>query len=97
MSGSHGRPQEMLQCVGVQNIGYVQITDTDGTLRDGGVSKHPGSGDGHVDVASWLEAIHVGGFQDWMMIDAWEIPGVYDACIKGQLAIDAALDCAKDG
>jgi hypothetical protein len=36
----------MLRRVGVENIGYVQFCDTDGTLRDGGISRHLACGDG---------------------------------------------------
>ena len=42
MTGSTGKPEEMLRRVGVQNIGYVQFCDTDGTLRDGGTIQAPG-------------------------------------------------------
>jgi hypothetical protein len=31
------------------------------------------------------------------MIDAWQIPDVYDACIQGKRAIDAALARAESG
>ncbi len=37
MNGSTGRPHEMLKRIGVQNVGYVHLTDTDGTLREGDV------------------------------------------------------------
>ena len=35
MNGSTGRPHELLERVGVKNIGYLHFTDCDGTLRDG--------------------------------------------------------------
>ena len=88
MTGSTGRPHEMLERIGVRNIGYLHLTDTDGTLRDGGTSKHLACGDGHVDMARSLQVLSDGGFQGWAMIDAWEIPDVYDACVKGKKAID---------
>jgi sugar phosphate isomerase/epimerase len=91
MNGSTGRPHEMLQRIGVQHIGYVHFTDTDGTLRDGGTSKHLACGDGHIDVPRSLQTLLDGGFRGWIMIDAWQIPDVYDACRKGKQAIDAAL------
>jgi len=91
MSGSQGRPHEMLQRVGVKNIGYVHLTDTDGTLRDGGTSKHLPCGDGHANIPHSLDTLLQGGFRGWVMIDGWEIPDVYDACVKGRRAIDAAL------
>ncbi|MEW6238632.1 MAG: sugar phosphate isomerase/epimerase family protein [Candidatus Omnitrophota bacterium] len=91
MSGSSGKPHEMLKRIGVENIGYVHLTDTDGTLRDGGTSKHLACGDGHVDIDSALKTLYDGGFQGWIMIDAWEIPDPYDACVKGKKAIERAL------
>jgi sugar phosphate isomerase/epimerase len=50
MNGSTGRPHEMLSRIGIKNLGYVQLTDGDGTLRDGGTSKHIACGDGHIDL-----------------------------------------------
>lgn len=90
MDGSTGRPHEMLQRIGVENIGFVHLTDTDGTLRDGGASKHLPCGDGHVDLPASFAALRDGGFRGWIMIDGWEIPDPYDACVKGKRAIDAA-------
>ncbi|MHC4404872.1 MAG: sugar phosphate isomerase/epimerase family protein [Planctomycetota bacterium] len=90
MSGSTGRPHEMLRRIGVGAVAYVHLTDTDGTLRDGGTSKHLPCGDGHVDVDASLATLRDGGFAGWIMIDAWEIPDPYDACAKGKRAIDRA-------
>ncbi len=90
MNGATGRPHEMLTRVGVKNIGYVQFTDGDGTLRDGGTSKHLGCGDGHIDIAASLKTLKDGGFRGWIMIDEWEVPDPYDACIKGMKAIRRA-------
>jgi sugar phosphate isomerase/epimerase len=87
MSGSRGKPHEMLERVGAQNIGYVHFTDCDGTLRDGGTSKHLAAGDGHIDIPASLEMLREGGFRGWIMIDGWEIPDPYDACVKGMKAI----------
>ena len=69
MTGSTGKPEEMLRRVGVENIGYVQFCDTDGTLRDGGTSKHLACGDGHVDCAKSLKLLKDGGFRGWIMMD----------------------------
>jgi sugar phosphate isomerase/epimerase len=91
MSGSTGRPHEMLKRIGVENIGYVHLTDTDGTLRDGGTSKHLPCGDGHVDIDASLATLWQGGFEGWVMIDAWEIPDPYEACAKGKRAVGEAL------
>ncbi|MBM3883319.1 MAG: sugar phosphate isomerase/epimerase [Verrucomicrobia bacterium] len=90
MNGSTGRPHEMLARVGVQNIGYVHLTDTDGTLRDGGTSKHLSCGDGHAQIPESLRVLRGGGFRGWIMIDGWEVPDPYEACVKGKEMIDAA-------
>ena len=90
MSDSTGRPHEMLKRIGVENIGYVHFTDTDGTLRDGGTSKHVPCGDGHIDVDAALTTLRDGGFRGWIMIDAWEVPDPYDAGVKGLQAIHRA-------
>lgn len=92
MNESNGRPHDMLKRIGVENIGYVHFTDTDGTLRDGGTSKHLPCGDGHVDVAAALATLRDGGFRGWIMIDAWEIPDPYDAGVKGLKAIRKAME-----
>jgi len=89
MNGSTGKPHEMLERVGVKNVGYVHLTDTDGTLRDGGTSKHVACGDGHADIPASLRLLRAGGFRGWIMIDAWEIPDPYDACRKGKRMLDA--------
>ncbi len=91
MNGSTGKPHEMLQRIGVDRIGYVHFTDSDGTLRDGGTSKHLSCGEGHVDIPGSLRTLLEGGFRGWIMIDEWEIPDPYDACIKGKQAIDKIL------
>ena len=70
--------------------GYVQFCDTDGTLRDGGTSKHLACGDGHVDCAKSLKLLREGGFRGWIMVAEWEVPDPYDACIKCKRAIDQA-------
>ena len=95
MNGSTGRPHEMLKRVGVQRIGYVQLTDTDGTLRDGGTSKHLPCGDGHVDIDASMALLRDGGFKGWIMIDAWEFPDPYDACRKGKQAIERNRKSSK--
>ncbi len=90
MNGSTGKPEELLRRVGAKNIGYVQFCDTDGTLRDGGTSKHLACGDGHLDCARSLQVLREGGFRGWIMVDEWEVPDPYDACVKCKQAIDAA-------
>jgi sugar phosphate isomerase/epimerase len=88
MNGSTGKPEELLQRIGVKNIGYVQFCDTDGTLRDGGTSKHVACGDGHTDCAKALKLLKDGGFRGWIMVDEWEVPDPYDACVKCKRVID---------
>jgi sugar phosphate isomerase/epimerase len=89
MNGSTGRPHEMLKRIGISNIGYIHFTDTDGTRRDGGTSKHLPCGDGHIDVTASLETLWQGGFRGWMNVDTWEIPDPYDGCLKAKRAFDA--------
>lgn len=91
MNGSTGKPHEMLQRVGVKNIGYCHLTDTDGTLRDGGTSKHLAVGDGHANIAASLQILREEGFSGWIMMDGWEIPDPYDAAVKMKRAVDAAM------
>jgi len=92
MNGSTGKPHELLQRIGVGNIGYIHFTDTDGTRRDKGTSKHLACGDGHIDVTASFETLWKGGFRGWMNIDTWEIPDPYDACRKAKRAIDAFFE-----
>ena len=84
------KPEELLQRVGVKNIGYVQFCDADGTCRDGGTSTHLGCGDGRTDCAKGLRILKEGGFRGWLMVDAWEVPDPYDACLKCKRAFDQA-------
>lgn len=88
MNGRTCKPEELLQRVGVPNIGYVQFCDTDGTCRDKGTSTHLGCGDGRTDCNKGLRLLKEGGFRGWMMVDAWEVPDPFDACIKCKRAMD---------
>ena len=90
MNHATGKPEEMLQRVGVENIGYVQFCDSDSTLRDGGTSKHLACGDGRTDFAKGLKMLKDGGFRGWIMSDEWEVPDPYDACLKCKQAADRA-------
>jgi sugar phosphate isomerase/epimerase len=90
MNGSRGKPHEMLQRIGVEHIGYVHLTDCDGTLR-GGTSRHLPCGEGHVDIPAALATLRRGGFSGWIMIDQWKIPDPYEASIQGKRAIERAL------
>jgi sugar phosphate isomerase/epimerase len=88
MCGSTGKPEEMLKRVGVSNIGYVQFCDTDGKLREGGTSTHLACGDGHTDCARGLQVLRDGGFRGWIMVDEWEVPDPYVACVRCKQVID---------
>ncbi len=90
-NASSGRPHELLARIGVEHIGYVHFTDTDGTIRDGGTSKHLGAGDGHIDVAASFDTLRTGGFKGWIMIDTWQIPDPYNASTKGLRAVREAM------
>jgi sugar phosphate isomerase/epimerase len=90
MNGRIGKPEELLLRVGVENIGYLQFCDTDSTLRDGGTSTHLGCGDGKTDCAKALKILKAGGFRGWIMVDEWEVPDPYDACVKCKRAIEEA-------
>ncbi len=83
------RDRSTRERIGVDRIGYIQFTDTDGTLFHG-TSKHLPCGDGHIDVQKSLETLWRGGFEGWFMFDAWDTQNPYDACHKGRLAVEAA-------
>ena len=87
MSGIKGKPEEMLKRVGVNHIGHVHLTDTDGSIYKG-TSRHLACGEGHCDIAASLEVLRDGGYQGWIMIDAWMIEDVYHAAQMGIDAID---------
>ncbi len=89
MNGGKGRPEELLERFGVHRVGYVHLTDTDGTIFSG-TSRHLPCGDGHLDIHKSLETLWRGGYEGWIMIDPWKIRDPYDACRKGRLAIESA-------
>lgn len=89
MNGSTGKPHELLEKLGMDRLGYIHFTDSDGTLYRG-TSKHLPAGDGHIDIHKSLQTLWNGGYEGWIMIDAWMTPDPYDACRKGRLAIEAA-------
>ncbi len=86
MGGSKGKPEDLLQKLGVHRVGYIHLTDTAGTMF-GGTSRHLPCGDGHVDIRKSLEILWRGGYEGWIMIDAWKTPDPYDACRRGREAI----------
>ena len=67
----------------------MHLTDTDGTQRPGGSTKHLACGDGHIDLDASYRTLPEGGFRGWRMVDAWAIPDVYDAFDKGLASIQA--------
>jgi sugar phosphate isomerase/epimerase len=89
MNGSRGKPHELLEKLGVDRIGYIHFTDTDGTLFHG-TSRHLPCGDGHVDIPKLLETLWNGGYQGWINIDPWMTRDPYEACRKGKRAIETA-------
>lgn len=89
MSGSKGKPEEMLERLGVGHIGHIHLTDTDGTLF-GGTSKHLPCGEGHCDIQASLKTLWEGGYDGWIMIDAWMTEDAYVATHKGKEAIEKA-------
>jgi sugar phosphate isomerase/epimerase len=89
MSGGKGKPEELLLRLGVDRVGYIHLTDSDGTLF-GGTSKHLPCGDGHLDIPKSLETLWTGGYEGWIMIDPWKTKDPYDACRKGRHAIENA-------
>ncbi len=93
MSGGKGKPEAMLEALGVRHIGHVHLTDTDGTMF-AGTSKHLPCGDGHCDIGASLKTLWQGGYRGWIMIDGWMIEDAYDACRKGKRAIERALSAA---
>jgi sugar phosphate isomerase/epimerase len=52
----------MLKALGVEHIGHVHLTDTDGTLF-GGTSRHVVCGDGHCDMQASLKTLWDGGYR----------------------------------
>lgn len=96
MSGGHGKPEEMLRALGVQYIGHVHLTDTDGTIFNG-TSKHLPCGEGHCDIAASLRALWEGRYDKWIMIDAWMIEDAYRAASAGKAAIEAARESLGRG
>lgn len=89
MNGGTGKPEDLLERFGVHRLGYIHFTDTDGTIFNG-TSKHLPCGDGHIDVPRSLETLWKGGYEGWIMIDAWMTKDPYDACRKGRRAVEAA-------
>ena len=57
----------------------------------GGTSKHLACGEGHANIPEPLRILRDGGYRGWIMVDAWEIPDPYDACLKAKRMLDAAL------
>ncbi len=89
MNGGKGKPEKLLERLGVERLGYIHLTDTDGTMF-GGTSKHLPVGDGHVDFEKTFDILWKGGYEGWIMIDPWKTRDPYDACRKGRNAIVAA-------
>ena len=96
LTGGKLRPDRLLQELGVGRVGYVQLTDGDGTLTkrpDGstGTSKHLPAGEGKYDLHGLLEMLYRGGFRGWVQIDTWETEDPFHASRAGRQAVQAAL------
>jgi|LSQX01.1.fsa_nt_gb sugar phosphate isomerase/epimerase len=89
MTGSTGKPEDMLRKLGVEHIGHVHLTDTDGTQFNG-TSTHLPCGEGYCDIQASMRLLWEGGFDGWVMIDGWMIEDVYRAATKGIEAIRTA-------
>jgi len=90
MNGARGKPEELLRRIGVEHIGHVQFTDSDGTIFKG-TSRHLGCGDGKLDIRENLRVLWEGGYRGWFMIDAWNTEDPYDASLKGKRAMESFL------
>lgn len=96
LTGGKCRPDILLKELGVGRVGYVQLTDGDGTLRtlpDGtvGTSKHLASGLGKYDIQGLLDILYHGGFRGWIQMDTWETEDPFYASKMGKRAVDMAL------
>jgi sugar phosphate isomerase/epimerase len=89
ISGATLKPENLLKRV-VGRIGYIQFTDTDGTIVRG-TSHHVACGDGKIDVRASLRTLWDGNYRGWFMIDAWDTEDPYDASLKGKRAMEAFL------
>jgi len=92
LTGGKLRPDILLEDLGVSRIGYVQLTDGDGTLLkrpDGtvGTSKHLAAGDGKYDMGRLLGMLHKGGFRGWIQMDTWETEDPFRASRRGREAV----------
>jgi sugar phosphate isomerase/epimerase len=95
LTGGKLHPELLLEELGVSRVGYVQLTDGDGTLMrrpDGsvGTSKHLAVGEGKYDVQKLLDILYQGGFRGWIQIDTWETEDPFHASLAGKKAVDLA-------
>jgi len=79
-------------------IGHVHFTDNDGTRRADtqrnrpGTSKHLTLGDGTLDIEGMLRELKNQNYDEWIMLDLWQVPDIYRATIIGKQKLDAILD-----
>lgn len=73
-------------------VGHVHFTDTDGTRRDGGTSKHLTLGDGKLDLLSLLRELKDQGYDKWIMLDLWRLPDIYRGAYVGKKRLDTMLN-----
>lgn len=97
LTGGKLRPDLLLNDLGVKRVGYVQLTDGDGTLMkrpDGstGTSKHLAAGEGKYDIAGLLKLLYQGGFRGWIQMDTWETADPFHASSLGKRAVEKAAN-----
>jgi sugar phosphate isomerase/epimerase len=95
LTGGKCRPDILLRELGVERVGYVQLTDGDGTLRTlpngrTGTSKHLAAGEGKYDIAGLLDILYGGGYRGWIQMDTWETEDPFKASTAGRKAVEAA-------
>ena len=81
LGGAKGKPEILLEELGVERVGYVQFCDGDSTLRptpkgQPGTSRHLPCGEGIYDLlVEFAEAAW--GFRGWFQMDSWATEDAY--------------------
>ena len=91
LNGAQGRPEDLLQELGVSRVGYVQFCDGDSTLRPfpngrAGTSRHLPCGEGVYDIPKLCSLLYEGGFRGWFQMDSW---GTEDAYWTSKSCLDS--------
>ena len=82
LNGANGRPEDLLQELGVSRVGYVQFCDGDSTFRPlpngrAGTSRHLPCGEGVYDIPKLCALLYEGGFRGWFQMDSWGTEDAY--------------------